>query len=93
MNGESSRTDQSITTKALSVLLHLDTHASGVGVTEAVGEEGDDGVSEGSGTERRDARGAGTSLRGAGPGNKLAEGCKAPSRTGGTSDLVFGPFS
>jgi hypothetical protein len=46
----------------------------GVGVMEVVGEEGDDGVSEGRSAERGDARGVKTSLRGVGLVNKLAEG-------------------
>ena len=46
----------------------------GVGVMEVVGEEGDEGVSEGRGTERGDERGVRTSLRGVGLVNRLAEG-------------------
>jgi hypothetical protein len=65
----------------------------GVGVMEVIGEEGVDGVSEGSGTEQRDTQGARTSLRGAGPVNKLAECCEALSHMSGISKLVSGPLS
>ena len=46
----------------------------GVGVAEVVGEEGDDGVSEGTGAKRGDVRGVEIPLRGVGLVNKLAEG-------------------
>lgn len=59
-------------------------------VTEVVGEEGDDGVSEGSGTER-DVRGVKTSLRGVGLVNKLAEGCETLGRMNDVSKLISGP--
>lgn len=63
----------------------------GVGVTEVVGEEGDDGVSERSGTERGDVRGVKTSLRGVGLVNKLAEGCETLGRMNDVSKLISGP--
>lgn len=63
----------------------------GVGVTEVVGEEGDDGVSEGSGSERGDVRGVRTSLRGVGLVNKLADGCEALGRMNDVSKLISGP--
>lgn len=63
----------------------------GVGVTEVVGEEGDDGVSEGSGAERGDVRGVRTSLRGVGLVNMLAEGCEAVGRMNDVSKLISGP--
>jgi len=63
----------------------------GVGVTEVVGEEGDDGVSEGSGSERGDVRGVRTLLRGVGLVNKLAEGCEALGRMKDVSKLISGP--
>ena len=46
----------------------------GVGVAEVVGEEGDDGVSEGTGAKRGDVRGVEIPLRDVGLVNKLAEG-------------------
>jgi len=63
----------------------------GVGVMEVVGEDGDDGVSEGSGTERGDVRGVRTSLRGVGLVSKLAEGCEAVGRMNDVSKLISGP--
>ena len=45
----------------------------GVGVMEVAGEEGDNGVSTGSGSEQGDVRGVKTSLRGVGLVNKLGE--------------------
>ena len=63
----------------------------GVGVMEVVGEEGDDGVSEGSGAERGDVRGVKTSLRGVGLVNKLAEGCETLGRMKDVSKLISGP--
>jgi len=63
----------------------------GVGVAEVVGEEGDDGVSEGSCTERGDVRGVRTSLRGVGLVSKLAEGCEALGRMNDVSKLISGP--
>ena len=63
----------------------------GVGVTEVVGEEGDDGVSEGSCTERGDVRGVKTSLRGVGLVNRLAEGCETLGRMNDVSKLISGP--
>ena len=63
----------------------------GVGVTDVVGEDGDDGVSEGSGSERGDVRGVRTSLRGVGLVSKLAEGCDALGRMNDVSKLISGP--
>jgi len=63
----------------------------GVGVMEVVGEEGDDGVSEGSSAERGDVRGVRTSVRGVGLVNKLAEGCEAVGRMNDVSKLISGP--
>ena len=63
----------------------------GVGVMEVVGEEGDDGVSEGSSAERGDVRGVRTSLRGVGLVNKLAEGCETLGRMNDVSKLISGP--
>lgn len=63
----------------------------GVGVMEVVGEEGDEGVSEGSCTERGDVRGVRTSLRGVGLVSKLAEGCEAVGRMKDVSKLMSGP--
>jgi hypothetical protein len=60
----------------------------GVGVMEAVEEEGD--VSEGGGTER-DVRGVKTSLRGVGLVNTLAEGCETLGRMNGVSKRIPGP--
>ena len=63
----------------------------GVGVMEVVGEEGEDGVSEGSSTERGDVRGVKTSVRGVGLVNKLAEGCEILGRMNDVSKLISGP--
>lgn len=63
----------------------------GVGVMEVVGEEGDDGVSEGAGSDRGDVRGVKTSLKGVGLVNKLAEGCEAVGRMNDVSKLTSGP--
>ena len=60
-------------------------------MTEVVGEEGDDGVSEGSGSERGDVRGVKTSLRGVGLVNKLAEGCETLGHMDDVSKLISGP--
>ena len=60
-------------------------------MTEVVGEEGDDGVSEGSGSERGDVRGVRTSVRGVGLVNKLAEGCETLGRMNDVSKLISGP--
>ena len=60
-------------------------------MTEVVGDEGDDGVSEGSGSERGDVRGVKTSLRGVGLVNKLAEGCETLGRMNDVSKLISGP--
>ena len=67
----------------------------GVGVMDVDGEEGDDGVSEGSGTERGDVRGdvrgVKTSLRGVGLVNRLAEGCETLGLMNDVSKLISGP--
>jgi len=63
----------------------------GVGVMEVVGEEGDEGVSEGRDRERGDVRGVRTSLRGVGLVNKLAEGCETLGRMNDVSKLMSGP--
>ena len=60
-------------------------------MTEVVGEEGDDGVSEGSGSERGDVRGVKTSLRDVGLVNKLAEGYETLGRMKDVSKLISGP--
>ena len=62
----------------------------GVGVMEVVAEEGNNGVSAGSGSERGDVRGVKTSLRGVGLVNKLAEGCETLGRMNGVSKLISG---
>ena len=58
---------------------------------KVVGEEGDDSVSEGSGSERGDARGARTSLRCVGLVNELADDCEAPGRMDNVSKLISSP--
>jgi hypothetical protein len=63
----------------------------GVGVMDVVGEEGDEGVSEGSGAERGDVRGVKTSLRGVGLVNKLADGSETLGRMNDVSKLLSGP--
>ena len=59
------------------------------------GEEGDDGVSEGSSTERGnvwgDIQGVKTSLRGVGLVNRLAEGCETLGLINNVSKLISGP--
>ena len=59
------------------------------------GEEGDDGVSEGSSTERGDVRGdirgVKTSLRGVGLVNRLAEGCETLGLINDVSKLISSP--
>ena len=64
----------------------------GVGVMDVDGEEGDDGVSEGSSTERGDVwgdiRGVKTSLRGVGLVNRLAEGCETLGLINDVSKLI-----
>jgi len=61
-----------------------------VGVMEVVGEEGDDGVSEGSGSEQGDVWGVRTSLRGVGLVNKLVDGCEVMNNVS-VSKLLSGP--
>lgn len=60
-------------------------------VTEAVGEEGDDGVSEETESERGDVRGVKTSVRGMGLVKKLGEGCETLGRMNDVSKLMSGP--
>ena len=58
---------------------------------EVMGEEGDDRISEGTGTERGDVRGVKTSLRGVGLVSRLAEGCETLGRMKDVSKLISGP--
>ena len=53
---------------------------------EVVREEGDDGVSEGSGSERGDVRGVKTSQRSVGLVGRLFAGCEEPYCTGSGSE-------
>ena len=64
----------------------------GVGVMEVMVEEGDSGVSAGSGTEWGNVWGVKTSLRGVGLVNKLTEGCETLGRMNDVSKLISGPL-